>query len=196
MENSKKLLMKGHTESIHMKDRTQSYHEKNNTRHHAERRNRELVESDAQAVKISFRDVRFNVTIRANKAEIKAGAPQERQLEVLKGVTGFCLPRQVTFIMGASGAGKTSLLNLLSDRVTMKPGMSVTGDILLNDKHPLNADIFANYASYVMQDDVLFPYFTVKEVITFAARLKLQVDIEEQDRRVMELIRVLGLEHC
>ena len=98
--------------------------------------------------------------------------------------------------MGASGAGKTSLLNLLSDRITMKPGMTVTGDILFNDKHTLNQNIFANYASYVMQDDVLFPYFTVKEVITFAARLKLQVDIEEQDRRVQELIKTLGLEHC
>ena len=92
---------------------------------------------------------------------------------MLKGVTGFCLPKQVTFIMGASGAGKTSLLNLLSDRITMKPGMTISGDILLNDKTPLNQDTFANYASYVMQDDVLFPYFTVKEVITFAARLKL-----------------------
>ena len=52
---------------IGLKDRSQSYHEKNNTRHHAERRNRELVESGEQAVKISFRDVRFTVTVKANK---------------------------------------------------------------------------------------------------------------------------------
>ena len=63
-----------------MKDRTSSHHEKNNTRHHAERRNRELVESGAKAVKISFRDVRFEVTIRANKQEIKDGAAPSRQL--------------------------------------------------------------------------------------------------------------------
>jgi ABC-type multidrug transport system ATPase subunit len=40
--------------------------------------------------------------------------------------------------MGASGAGKTSLLNLLSDRIGVKRGDSITGKILVNDLIPLN----------------------------------------------------------
>ena len=52
--------------------------------------------------------------------------------------------------MGASGAGKTSLLNILSDRITMKPGMSMSGEVKFNDKYALNANLFANYSSYVM----------------------------------------------
>ena len=40
--------------------------------------------------------------------------------------------------MGASGAGKTSLLNLLSDRIALKQGQELTGDILLNDRHKLD----------------------------------------------------------
>ena len=52
--------------------------------------------------------------------------------------------------MGASGAGKTSLLNLMSDRIALGPGMSVTGDITFNDKYPLSMETFSKYGSYVM----------------------------------------------
>ena len=81
--------------------------------------------------------------------------------------------------MGASGAGKTSLLNILADRIAQNQGSRITGEVTLNDKHTLNADLFKRYSSYVMQDDVLFPYFTVKEALTFAARLKLRCSEEE-----------------
>ena len=92
---------------------------------------------------------------------------------MLKNVTGSCLPGQLTFIMGASGAGKTSLLNLMSDRITVKEGEKVEGKITFNDRYELTDTLFAKYATYVMQDDCLFAYFTVAEALTFAARLKL-----------------------
>lgn len=44
-----------------------------------------------------------------------------------------------------------------------------------------------------MQDDVLFSYFTPKEALRFAARLKLNKPKEEQDARVKELIKELSL---
>ena len=107
-----------------------------------------------------------------------------KQLEVLKNMTGFCLPGELTFIMGASGAGKTSLLNLMSDRVAIKPGMTVGGRITLNDTYDLSSNLFASYASYVMQDDVIFAYFTVKEALMFAGKLKLRVDESVIEQRV------------
>ena len=115
---------------------------------------------------------------------------------MLKGCTGYCLPGQLTFIMGASGAGKTSLLNRLSDRIGLKQGDSLTGTVNFNDKHELDGGLFGCYASYVMQDDVVFAYFTVKEALTFAARLKLTVPEAEQDERIAKLIRDLGLQDC
>ena len=76
--------------------------------------------------------------------------------------------------MGASGAGKTSLLNLLSDRVEIGPDKSVSGQIMFNDKYPMTSELFSKYASYVMQDDVLFEHFTVTEALRFSANLKLR----------------------
>ena len=46
--------------------------------------------------------------------------------------------------MGASGAGKTSLLNILSDRVSLANGAKVTGGVFVNNKYGMNHRIFGN----------------------------------------------------
>ena len=75
--------------------------------------------------------------------------------------------------MGASGAGKTSLLNILSDRISVGKGGKIKGKVLVNDVVDLRGPAFGAIASYVMQDDILFKSFTPREALTFAARLKL-----------------------
>ena len=94
------------------------------------------------------------------------------------------MPGQTLFIMGASGAGKTSLLNILSDRISVKRGSKLTGDVYLNDSTKLNQDVFGNVGAYVMQDDILFMHFSPREALRFAARLKLRSSEEEQNERV------------
>lgn len=44
-----------------------------------------------------------------------------------------------------------------------------------------------------MQDDILFIHFTPREALRFAARLKLKTPIKEQDERVEEVLKELGL---
>jgi ATP-binding cassette subfamily G (WHITE) protein 2 len=75
--------------------------------------------------------------------------------------------------MGASGAGKTTLLNALSDRLKIDRKNKLFGSRQINDCIPLNQKSFGRYGAYVMQEDILFEYFTVKEALTFAAKLKL-----------------------
>ncbi len=40
-----------------------------------------------------------------------------------------------------------------------------------------------------MQDDILFEWFTVKEALTFAARLKLTIPKADQDLKVIDVMR-------
>jgi ABC-type multidrug transport system ATPase subunit len=75
--------------------------------------------------------------------------------------------------MGASGAGKTSLLNALCDRISRNSKNRLSGDVFLNDRDPVEQKTFGNYGAYVMQDDVLFETLTCRECLEFAARLRL-----------------------
>lgn len=64
---------------------------------------------------------------------------------------------------------------------------------MLNDTVPISSEVFGSVAVYVMQDDCIFKMFTVKEALTFAARLRLKCSKAEQDERVEKLILKLGL---
>jgi ABC-type multidrug transport system ATPase subunit len=47
-----------------------------------------------------------------------------------------------------------------------------------------------------MQDEIFFEFLTVKEALTFAARLRLSnMSIEDQDKRVQKLLIDLGINH-
>ena len=143
-----------------------------------------------QPIKLSWENVNFKAEVAASKEEIAADPKKKKTktLHIVKGATGFAAPGQATFIMGSSGAGKTSLLNILADRISSATNTWLSGDIVFNDEIPVNKDTFQKYAAYVMQDDVLFSTFTVREALTFAARLKLKVTEHEQDLLVDQII--------
>jgi len=97
--------------------------------------------------------------------------------DILRNCSGSAMPGQVTYIMGSSGAGKTSLLNLISDRLSKKSGQHYSGSGLINDKTELSQSVFGDIGAYFMQDDILFSYFTVEEAFLFAAKLKLNIPL-------------------
>lgn len=100
-------------------------------------RSRELAKLRQNPVKISFENVKFDVTVTLNKKDAKLEGRTQKTLNIIKGVNGYALPGQTLYIMGSSGAGKTSLLNILSDRASSARGNKLTGNVMINDKTPL-----------------------------------------------------------
>jgi ABC-type multidrug transport system ATPase subunit len=71
--------------------------------------------------------------------------------------------------MGPSGCGKTTLLNVLAHR-DAAAGAKVDGVTLVNGVEE-SREAFRRTSSYVEQEDALIGSLTVRETMSFAARL-------------------------
>lgn len=102
-------------------------------------------------------------------------------------------------ILGGSGSGKTSLLNVIAQRYDTSNTI-VGGDGVTFCKPNWRGK--SCKVGYVTQADYLLPYLTVTETITFAAKLKIQHKSYEKrtadsiGRIVDNLILELGLSEC
>ena len=54
--------------------------------------------------------------------------------QILSNVTGYARPKEMLAIMGSSGCGKTSLLNILGQRLDLSPGCLVEENVRCNGK--------------------------------------------------------------
>lgn len=113
------------------------------------------------------------------------------QRRLLHDVHGYVKPGTLTALMGASGAGKTTCLDVLAQRKNI--GV-ITGDMLV-DGRPLGGD-FARGTAYAEQMDVHEGTATVREAMQFSARLRqpAHVPVEEKDAYVEEMIELLELQ--
>lgn len=113
---------------------------------------------------------------------------------ILKDIRGSVKAGQMLAILGPSGSGKSSLLNLLAGRITANPNAHVTGSVLVNGQ-PRDYSTFKKIAAYVLQDDDMFGELTVREQIKYAAMLRLPSSISQERKmlRVDNVIQELGL---
>ncbi|CAL4948796.1 unnamed protein product [Urochloa decumbens] len=161
-----------------------------------------IVEDDSAATKrgmilpfvplsLTFDNIRYSVDM---PQEMKAQGVQEDRLELLKGVSGSFRPGVLTALMGVSGAGKTTLMDVLAGR---KTGGYIEGDIGISG-YPKKQETFARISGYCEQNDIHSPQVTVYESLLFSAWLRLPKDVDSNTRKifieeVMELVELKPL---
>jgi ABC-type multidrug transport system ATPase subunit len=119
--------------------------------------------------------------------------------KLLEDVWGEVPEKQTTAIMGPSGAGKTSLLNILAGRAKSRGRVTITTDVRLNNFAVNPSDIkVRQHIAFVAQDDSLQITSTPRESIYFSAKLRLPKTTSEKtlQKLVNRMLEELGLESC
>jgi len=111
---------------------------------------------------------------------------------IVKPVNLSFLPGEFVGIMGTSGCGKTSLLNMLNGSIRYYEGC-----VWLNNMKLLpNYDWLRLQIGYVPQRDIVHSELDVYQILSYAARLRLGPDLteEDMDELIRRVLRTLDLE--
>ncbi|CAK8576248.1 unnamed protein product [Lathyrus sativus] len=95
--------------------------------------------------------------------------------------------------MGVSGAGKTTLMDVLTGR---KTGDYIQGDVRISG-FPKNQQTFARISGYCEQSDIHSPQVTVRESVIYSAFLRLprEVNNDEKMKFVDEVMNLVELDN-
>jgi len=99
------------------------------------------------------------------------------KIEIMRGVTGEFKSGRTCCIMGPSGAGKTTFVNLLTDKVRR-----TTGVVKINGKK----DSLKNYKKligFVPQEDIMLRELTVKDILMHSAKMRLPSSWESEKKK-------------
>ncbi|XP_041738097.1 broad substrate specificity ATP-binding cassette transporter ABCG2 [Coregonus clupeaformis] len=113
---------------------------------------------------------------------------------ILKDVSGIMRPG-MNAIMGPTGSGKTSLLDVIAGR--KDPAGLKFGQVLVDGKM-VDSDLRL-ISGYVVQDDVLMGTLSVRENLLFSVNLRLDPrhhSTADKKHRVDGIIQDLGLQDC
>jgi len=114
-------------------------------------------------------------------------------LPILKGINGIIAPGQVCAILGGSGAGKTTFLDILANKD--KVG-EVEGSIRINGRE-LQRHEMKRMCGFVDQEDTLMATLTVWEVLLLSAQLRCPRTMtdKQKQQRVLQIMTELRIDH-
>lgn len=101
--------------------------------------------------------------------------------------------RGITAVFGRSGAGKTSIVNVLAGLLQPDSGrIEIDGHVLLDTENRVNVPPEKRRLGYVFQESRLFPHYSVQRNLTYGMR---RTPAAERRVDFNEVIDVLGISH-
>ncbi|ORY70277.1 uncharacterized protein BCR38DRAFT_471606 [Pseudomassariella vexata] len=112
---------------------------------------------------------------------------------ILYDIQGVAHPGEIMAIMGASGAGKTTFLDILARK--NKRGQA-SGNFYVNGEKVMDTE-YRNVVGFVDQEDTMLPTLTVHETILNSALLRLPRGMGRvaKEQRVWDVEKQLGIYH-
>jgi molybdate transport system ATP-binding protein len=106
----------------------------------------------------------------------------------------FASEGRVTGLFGASGAGKTSLINMIAGLLRPDRGsIVIDGETLDDTAAKLHISAHRRRIGYVFQDARLFPHLDVRGNLDYGRRMNRLADDPAQRMRVTDLLDIGGL---
>ena len=98
---------------------------------------------------------------------------------------------RVTGLFGASGAGKTSLINIIAGLLRPDRGtIALDGDVLDDTSTRIHVPPHRRRIGYVFQDARLFPHLDVRQNLDYGRRMNRLAEDPAQHTRVTELLDI------
>jgi phospholipid/cholesterol/gamma-HCH transport system ATP-binding protein len=116
--------------------------------------------------------------------------------EVLKDVSFSINAHERVSILGESGEGKTTILRLILGLIRPDSGhIIIDGEDITNKTEDEFSQVRRKF-SIVFQEGALFDSLDVKENVAFCLREYTKMSEDEIDKRVRELLRIVGVEEA
>jgi molybdate transport system ATP-binding protein len=106
----------------------------------------------------------------------------------------FASQGRVTGLFGASGAGKTSVVNMIAGLLRPDHGIiSLDGETLDHTATGTHIPAYRRRIGYVFQDARLFPHLDVRENLDYGRRMNRLAHDPAQRNRVIDILDLRGL---